>query len=139
MVFVAKAINGAYYLHNKTVKERQSLCNAVKVGPYRPLVMPKRNRLESTLQEWHVRLAHVNKETLVSMLSKGLVSGMPTLPAAELRRIPFFCTTCAEMKKRRMSYRNTKGSRDTQPISTIHMDTNGQWACTEVLERFSTS
>ncbi|POM69384.1 LOW QUALITY PROTEIN: Integrase catalytic core protein [Phytophthora palmivora] len=29
------------------------------------------------------------------------------------------------MKKRRMSYRNTKGSRDEQPISTIHMDTNG--------------
>jgi len=29
------------------------------------------------------------------------------------------------MKKRRMSYRNSKGSRDTQPISTIHMDTNG--------------
>ncbi|OWY99285.1 hypothetical protein PHMEG_00029733, partial [Phytophthora megakarya] len=42
-----------------------------------------------------------------------------------LRKIPFFCSTCADMKKRGMFYSNTKGSRDEKPIRTIHMDTTG--------------
>lgn len=107
------------------MKDRQLLCNAVKQRPCKPLVLPGTGRLESALQEWHVKLGHINKEQLIAMFSKKLIAGMPTLPASELRKIPFFCATCAEMKKRRMSYRNTTGSRDTQPISTIHMDTNG--------------
>eukprot|EP00644_Phytophthora_capsici_P003125 jgi/Phyca11/103108/e_gw1.7.539.1 len=74
---------------------------------------------------WHVKLGHLNKDTVIDMLSKKMVEGMPTLPRSELRKVPFFCTTCTEMKKRRMSYRNSKGSRDEHPISTIHMDTNG--------------
>eukprot|EP00644_Phytophthora_capsici_P003681 jgi/Phyca11/129281/e_gw1.82.123.1 len=79
----------------------------------------------AALKEWHVKLGHLNKEQVIAMLTKPVVAGMPTLKASDLRQVPFFCTTCAEMKKRRMSYRNTKGSRDTKPISTIHMDTNG--------------
>ena len=59
------------------------------------------------------------------MLSQQVVRGLPHHKASELRKVSFFCQTCAEMKKRRMSYRNAVGSRDPQPISTIHMDTNG--------------
>ncbi|POM68886.1 Retrovirus-related Pol Polyprotein, partial [Phytophthora palmivora] len=125
LVFIAKAINGAYYVQNKTLLERQVLCSAVKTQPCKPLELPESGRLETTLQEWHVKLGHINKDTLIDMLSMKLVGGLPTMSASGLRKIPFFCSTCAEMKKRRMSYRNTKGSRDEQPISTIHMDTNG--------------
>ncbi|GMF47630.1 unnamed protein product [Phytophthora fragariaefolia] len=125
LAFVAKAVNGAYYVQNKTIKERQILCNAAKAHPCVPLENNGGERLEKTLQEWHVKLGHLNKDIVIGMLSKRLVTEMPTLPASGLRKVPFFCTTCAELKKRRMSYRNKKGSRDTQPISTIHMDTNG--------------
>ncbi|GMF16671.1 unnamed protein product [Phytophthora fragariaefolia] len=120
LVFVAKAVNGAYYVQNNTIKERQILCNAAKAQPCVPLENNGGERLEKTLQERRVKLDHLNKDMVISMLSKQLVTGMPTLPASGLRKVPFFCTTCAEM-----SYRNKKGSRDTQPISTIHMDTNG--------------
>lgn len=67
-MFVAKTINGAYYVQNKTVKERQVLCNAVKQQPCKPLVLPGSGKFESTLQEWHLNLGHINKETLVNML-----------------------------------------------------------------------
>eukprot|EP00644_Phytophthora_capsici_P019718 jgi/Phyca11/133874/e_gw1.897.2.1 len=77
------------------------------------------------LQEWHVKLGHLNKDTVIEMLSKKLAGGMPMLSATGLRKVPFFCKTCAEMKKRRMPYHNMKGLRDEQPICTIHMDTNG--------------
>ncbi|GMF32064.1 unnamed protein product [Phytophthora fragariaefolia] len=124
LAFVAKAVNGAYYVQNKIIKERQILCNSAKAQPCVPLENNGGERLEKTLQEWHVELGHLNNDMIIGMLSKRLVTGMSTLPASGLRKVPFFCTTCAEMKKRRMSYRNKKGSRDTQPISTIHMDTN---------------
>ncbi|OWY90675.1 Gag-pol Polyprotein [Phytophthora megakarya] len=77
------------------------------------------------MKEWHVRLGHVNKEKLINMMSNQLVKGIPYIESIKLRKVNFFCSTCAEMKMRRMSYRNLKGSRDEQPISTIHMDTNG--------------
>ncbi|OWZ10388.1 hypothetical protein PHMEG_00016765 [Phytophthora megakarya] len=56
LVFLKKAINGAYYLQNKTVNERQQFCNAVKLKPCKPLAIPDNGRLERTLQEWHVNL-----------------------------------------------------------------------------------
>ncbi|KAE8912299.1 hypothetical protein PF007_g25767 [Phytophthora fragariae] len=125
LVFIAKAINGAYYIQNRTLQERQLLCNAVKQEPCKPLAHLSTERFERTLQEWHVKLDHLSKDAVINMLSTKWVAGMPQLPASGLSKIPFFCTTCAEMKKRRMSYRNVAGSRDEHPISTIHMDTNG--------------
>ncbi|OWZ05093.1 polyprotein [Phytophthora megakarya] len=59
------------------------------------------------------------------MLSKKLVGGLPTLPASGLRMVPFFLHDMCRDEETRMSYRNSKGLRDEQPISTIHMDTNG--------------
>ncbi|OWZ11411.1 Transposable element [Phytophthora megakarya] len=54
LVFLPKAINGAYYLQNKNVNERQQFCNAVKLKPWKPLTITDNGRLEQTLQEWHV-------------------------------------------------------------------------------------
>ncbi|POM60386.1 hypothetical protein PHPALM_30767 [Phytophthora palmivora] len=125
LVFIAKAINEAYYVQNKKLLERQILCSAVKTQSCKSLELPESVRLENTLQEWHAKLGHINKDTLIDMLSIKMVGGLPTMAASGLRKIPSFCSTCAEMKERRMSYRNTKSSRGEQPISTIHMDTNG--------------
>eukprot|EP00644_Phytophthora_capsici_P002888 jgi/Phyca11/48804/gw1.85.99.1 len=45
LVFVAKAINGAYYLQHQTIKERQLLCSAVKLRPCMPLSQPGKGKL----------------------------------------------------------------------------------------------
>ena len=125
LVFVAHAVNGAYYIRHYTLRERQQFCHAVKHTAYKPLTIADYSRVETILKEWHVRLGHVSKEKLITMLSQQLVRGLPQVSAKDLGKVPFFCQTCAEMKKNRMSYRNMRGSRDDQPISTIHMDTNG--------------
>ncbi|GMF54996.1 unnamed protein product [Phytophthora fragariaefolia] len=125
LVFVAKAFNGAYYIQACTMREQQVMCNAIKTMPCRPLSIPNQTILESLLKEWHVRFGHVNKDKLVDMMSKQLVKGIPFGERSKLNQVNFFCSTCAEMKMRRMSYRNLHETRDSRPISTIHMDTNG--------------
>ncbi|EEY59529.1 uncharacterized protein PITG_12095 [Phytophthora infestans T30-4] len=93
LVFVAKAINGAYYIQSKTVKERQAFCHAVKTQPCKPLALPGVGKVEAALKEWHAKLGHLNKEQVITMLTKPVVAGMPTLKASDLRQVPFFCTT----------------------------------------------
>ncbi|OWZ00379.1 Copia-like retrotransposable element [Phytophthora megakarya] len=59
------------------------------------------------------------------MMSCNLIPGAPNFSRKMLSKVSFFCQTCTAMKMRRMRYRNKVGSRDNQPIRTIHMDTNG--------------
>ncbi|OWZ14855.1 polyprotein [Phytophthora megakarya] len=58
-------------------------------------------------------------------MSCNFIPGVPNYSRKTLSKVLFFCQTCTEMKMRRISYRNKVSSRDNQPISTIHMDTNG--------------
>ncbi|OWY98522.1 Retrotransposon protein, Ty1-Copia subclass [Phytophthora megakarya] len=58
-------------------------------------------------------------------MSCNLIPGVPNFSRKTLSNVSVFCQPCTEMKMRRMSYRNKVDSRDNQPISTIHMDTNG--------------
>jgi hypothetical protein len=63
LVCVAHAVNGAYYIRNKTLQDRQVFCNAVKNARSKALVLPGIEKAESLLKEWHVRLGHLNKES----------------------------------------------------------------------------
>lgn len=101
------------------------MCESVKHTPCKPLVIPGRTNAAALLQEWHIKLGHIHKDILIKMMSDQLVKGMPKLSKKACKGIPFFCQTCAEMKMRRMSFRNTIGMRDKRPVSTVHMDTNG--------------
>ncbi|POM74084.1 Hypothetical protein PHPALM_9003 [Phytophthora palmivora] len=46
---------------------------------------------------------HVNKEKLINMMGNQLAKAIPYVESTKLRRVNFFCSTCAEMKMRRMS------------------------------------
>jgi hypothetical protein len=122
---VAHAVNGAYYIRGRTLKERRLQCNAVKKSVIRLLVLRSKAEIEALIKEWRIKLGHFNREKLIAMFSQQLVEGMPYINAATLNQVPFFCQTCAKVKMNRMSYRNIHGSRDESSISTIHMDTNG--------------
>ena len=59
------------------------------------------------------------------MMSKQSVKEIPQAPANELRKLEFFCKACAETKARRMSYSGMKGTRTSEALHTVHMDTCG--------------
>jgi hypothetical protein len=124
-VFVANTFNGAYYLQASTVNERERTCNAIKTMSCKPQALSKLSKIEILMKEWYIRLGHVNKDKLIDMISNQFVQGIPYADSTKLRKVNFFCSTYAEMKMKRMPYKNLKGSRDERPISTIHMNTNG--------------
>ncbi|GMF33265.1 unnamed protein product [Phytophthora lilii] len=124
LAFVAIDFNGVYYVQARTLKDRQIFCSAAKARPQAPFTVPGRTEVEAPLREWHVKLGHLNRYKLIEVMSGNLIPGVPTFSSTMLRKLPFFYHTCTEMKMRRMSYRNMVGTRDNQPISTIHMDTN---------------
>eukprot|EP00644_Phytophthora_capsici_P014094 jgi/Phyca11/99013/e_gw1.3.1027.1 len=66
--FVAKAINGAYYLQNITLLERKNFCDAVKTKPCKPLSDLEIGRYERILQEWHVKLVNLNGSFLKTQI-----------------------------------------------------------------------
>ncbi|GMF21560.1 unnamed protein product [Phytophthora fragariaefolia] len=125
LAFVAVAVNGAYYIQARTLRERQIYCSAVMAKPTRPLRVLGYTHIKAAFMEWHVKLGHLNRDKLIEVMSGNLIPGLPSFRRVALTKLPFFCHTCTEMKMRRISYRNMVGTRDTQPISTIHMDTNG--------------
>lgn len=122
--FVGVCIKGAYYIKGYDMGERQKACNAAKLTPVQPTVIT-RAQATALFYEWHVRLGHIHKESLIDMMSKGRVDGMPQLPPKVLNSLDFFCHTCAAMKHRRMSFRNLKGSRSEVNLGTLHMDLCG--------------
>ena len=81
--------------------------------------------MEKELKEWHVKLGHLNKEAVIKMMLNQLVKDIPLAPAHELRKIDFFCKVCAETKSKRMSYTGKKGTRSSEALHTVHMDTCG--------------
>ncbi|GMF67065.1 unnamed protein product [Phytophthora fragariaefolia] len=125
LAFVAIAVNVAYYIQARTLRERQIYCSAVKAKPTRPLRVLGYTQIKAAFMEWHVKLGHLHREKLIEVMSGNLTPGLPSFSRVALTKLPFFYHMCTEMKMRRMSYRNMVGTRDTQPISTIHMDTNG--------------
>ncbi|POM60545.1 hypothetical protein PHPALM_30600 [Phytophthora palmivora] len=50
------------------------------------------------------------------------MEGLSNIPYSERKKVSFFCKTCAQMKDRRMSYRNMVGNKATEPLHTLHMD-----------------
>ncbi|POM69805.1 Hypothetical protein PHPALM_13891 [Phytophthora palmivora] len=78
------------------------------------------------LKEWHLRLGHVGNERLIRTISNQKIEGLPNIPYSELKKVSFFCKTCAHMTDRRMSYRNMVGNIATEPLHTLHMDSTGR-------------
>ncbi|EGZ30634.1 hypothetical protein PHYSODRAFT_470891 [Phytophthora sojae] len=71
-------------------------------------------------------LGHVGKERLIRTLNNEKITGLPKIPYSELKKVHFFCKTCAQMKDRRMSYKNMVGAKATEPLHTLHMDSTGK-------------
>jgi len=112
-------------VQGRTLRDRQIYCSAVKARPAKGLCVPGHTPIEAAFKEWHVKLGYLNRDKLIEVMNRNIIPGVSTFSRAALRKLPFFCQTCTEMKMRRMRYRNMVGTRDRQPISTIHMDTNG--------------
>ena len=51
------------------------------------------------MQEAHVRLGHVNYDTLIKMSKKGIIEGMPHMQSP----IPMICRTCFQHNRKRLS------------------------------------
>ncbi|OWZ05778.1 hypothetical protein PHMEG_00022063 [Phytophthora megakarya] len=124
-VFVAIAVNGTYYIQSCTLRDRQIYCSTVKIRIVKAQYVPGHTRVEATLKEWHIKLGHLNGDKLIEVVSRSLIPGVPNFCRNMLSKVSGFCLTRTEMKMRRMRYQNKVGSRDIQPISTIHMGTNG--------------
>jgi hypothetical protein len=115
-VFAAVAIDEVYYLPTKRVQ---------KVNTYN-LSSAGMSNAERVLKEWHLRLGHVSKDRLVTLLSTGMIEGTPKMEKKTLTSVHFFCNTCALAKARRMSYRGMSATRGDVPLHTLHMDTTGK-------------
>ncbi len=72
-------------------------------------------------KEWHLKLGHIGKATQILMMPEGI----PSIDKKVMRKIDTHCQVCATMKSTRMSYRKKVGSRDPNPMSTLHADTKG--------------
>ncbi|EGZ22518.1 hypothetical protein PHYSODRAFT_465981, partial [Phytophthora sojae] len=68
---------------------------------------------------------HVAKERLIRMISNEKIAGLPKIPYSELKKVHFFCKTCAQMKDKTMSYKNMVGAKATKPL---HTDSTGKLA-----------
>ncbi|POM64465.1 Integrase catalytic core protein [Phytophthora palmivora] len=100
LLFAAIAKGEVYYLPSvKPIKANVVSNQSTKYG--------------DILKEWHLRLGHVHW-------------GLPQIPYNELKKVVFFCKTCAHMKDRRMSYRNMVGTKAIEPLHTLHMDSTGK-------------
>ncbi|POM64501.1 Uncharacterized protein PHPALM_19960 [Phytophthora palmivora] len=97
------------------------------VKPIKANVVCNQNtKFGGILKEWHLRLRHAGKERLIRTLSNQKIEGLPQIPYNELKKVVFFCKTCAHMKDRRISYRNMVGTKATEPLHTLHMDSTGK-------------
>ena len=123
--FVATAINGTYYIKNHSIQERQINCNNVKFAPIKKDVITNVAYATKVFKEWHLKLGHINKATQMLMMTEGQYDGIPFIDRKVLRQIGTHCQVCAIMKKKRMSFRKKVGSRDPNPMSTLHADTKG--------------
>jgi hypothetical protein len=117
--FAAVAIGEVYYLPTKKFAPKLSR-SVLTVKTY--TTQEKIN----IFKEWHLRLGHVNRESLMRIMSTQSVTNIPQIRYAELQAIPFFCETCALSKSKRMSYKNMTGTKTKTPLHTLHMDTMGK-------------
>jgi len=115
-LIVSRAIDGVYYLE----PTRKGNATLSYINNVTALNM---HQVESSLKQWHLRLGHLGKSTLIKMMAQGLVDGMPRIPQSALDKVNFFCNVCAEAKHNRMSYRRRTGSRASCFGHTIHSDT----------------
>jgi hypothetical protein len=86
----------------------------------------REDELASQMREWHLRLGHVGKDRLIQILSEGITDDAPKLSKERLKKVKFFCRTCALAKSRRMSYRNMTGDKGPEPLHTLHLDSLGK-------------
>jgi len=70
-----------------------------------------------------MKLGHLNKQTLIRIISTRLADGVPYIPSNLLNKAPFFCKVCALSKHNRMSYKNKQGSRPSEFFHCVHSDT----------------
>ncbi|GMF29764.1 unnamed protein product [Phytophthora fragariaefolia] len=115
-VFAAVAIDEVYYLPSKRMGNSTKVLSAKSINT---------KFIHNAMKEWHLRLGHVGKDRLMSILSSAVIDGAPRLERKDLAKIAFFCRTCALAKSRRMSYRNMIGDKATEPLHTLHMDSLG--------------
>ena len=125
LIGVARAIKGVYYVRHLNWKTRQAVCAAVRTKLVKPPAVTDMTRVETVLKETHLRFCHLNKDFTIRVISEGLVDGIPRFTKSTLYKVPFFCQVCAKMNKTRMSFRNLEGSKASEILGRLHMDTCG--------------
>jgi hypothetical protein len=68
LAFVAIAVNGAYYVQGRTLRDRQLYCSAAKARPAKALCVPGYTPNEAAFKEWHVKLGHLNRDKLIVVI-----------------------------------------------------------------------
>jgi transposase InsO family protein len=79
--------------------------------------------IESSIQEWHQRLAHLGYRTIIKMAESGAVDGLNLQPGTQppLAR----CHECAVGKMKRLVFLNSSTPKATRIGSLIHSDVCG--------------
>jgi transposase InsO family protein len=76
---------------------------------------------ESTFDLWHARLGHLNHAKLREIITKNLLTGIPSLPPGRTNS-KSFCRACALAKSHHQPIPKQASHRPTRPLECIHID-----------------
>jgi hypothetical protein len=112
----AYAERGVYYLRTTSDGTEREV-NAINI--------PDKMDVDQYVQlakHLHMAFGHISHQTILHMLSRKTVTGLPDVERIKLKDVVLDCNICKETKMRRMSYRNMDGSRGDHPLHTVHTD-----------------
>jgi len=115
VVLIAERVNGLYY-----VRGRNDECRAVTESDVTTRVQkPKINPLE----DWHVRLGHLNLQSLREAMKSGAIRGISIKDVSDISK-DFTCEVCLQGKMSRRPFPK-KSERESNLGDLIHSDICG--------------
>ena len=64
-------------------------CHTKKIAPIKKHKMNDKKRMANELKDWYVRLDHLDKKQVITLMENQTLYGMPCASATELRKIEF--------------------------------------------------
>jgi len=105
MSVIADNADGAYSANELETRALHAQAITVKTAP-------------APLKTWHDRLAHLNRNDILTMESKGLVDGL----IITSHEYPCVCETCALAKATRDPFPKIATKKDYKPMEALHCD-----------------
>ena len=131
LVGMAHAEGNLYILHAKAASYEQAYCATVIPGSSADAALTAKTEKVSkaTAHTWHRRLGHINVNTVLEMVRKGLVKGMAIVK--ETNASPSqVCEPCLHGKQSRQPISKETANRKTTVLARIYSDVCGKMQVT---------